>query len=446
MYEPQELVQMDLEHVLHPMHDRAHNANGPIVLVKGQGATVTDATGKEYIDGFGGLWNVNVGHGRAELARAAADQMEALAYASGYAGSSNVPAILLADRLADMAPGDLKATFYTTGGAESNETAFKIARFYWKMTGRPDKVKIISRQRSYHGLTAGATSATGQRIYWRFFDPLPSGFCHVPTCHCLHCTLHKSYPECGVACADTLEQQILAEDPETVAAFIAEPVAGSGGVIVPPAEYFPKIREICNRYDVLFIADEVITGFARTGTMFGLQQWDVVCDIMSFAKGVTSAYMPLGGVMVGERVHRVFREMPQGVSFNHGYTYSLHPTCCAVALKNLDIIEQEGLAARAESMGARLMSGLSQLERLPGVVETRGLGLMAAVELGDGAGKPLPDSQAMERINRQVLDRGLIVRARGDSIYMAPPLVISEQQVDAMVNILGDAIASTIGG
>ena len=444
MLEAQQLMQMDLEHVLHPMQDPAHYAQGPLIIAKGQGATITDVNGKEYIDGFAGLWCVNVGHGRAELAEAAAEQMRTLAYSSGYAGQSNVPAILLADRLADMAPGDLKATFFTTGGAESNETAFKIARWFWKMQGRADKVKIIARHKSYHGLTAGATSATGQRVFWRFFDPLQPGFYHVPTCDCFHCPLHKSYPQCNVACADTLEQQILAEDPETVAAFIAEPVHGSGGVIVPPPEYFPKIRKICDKYDVLFIADEVITGFGRTGTMFGLQQWDIQCDIMSFAKGVTSAYQPLGGVMVSERVHRAFREMPRGVAFSHGYTYSLHPVCCAVALKNLDIIEREGLVAHAAAMGKRLMSGLKQLAGLSGVGEVRGLGLMAAIEMAaDKAGNPLPDAlQVIEKIRVRTLENGLVVRARGNNptIALAPPLIISEQQVDRMVNILGEAI------
>ena len=211
------------------MHSHAHNQDGPIVIDKGEGVFITDSEGRRYIDAFAGLWNVNVGHGRTELAEAAAAQMKTLAYASGYAGMSNRPAIELADRLAEMAPGDMNATFFTTGGAESNETAFKMARFYWKMTGKPEKVKIISRQAGYHGLTGAATSATGMPIFWRFFEPLQAGFYHIPTHYCFHCPLHLTYPECGVACADTLEQQILVEDPSTIAAFIAEPVHGAVG-------------------------------------------------------------------------------------------------------------------------------------------------------------------------------------------------------------------------
>ncbi len=448
MYEPELLVQKDLEHVLHPMHSQAHNVAGPLVLVRGNGSTVVDAAGKEYIDALSGLWNVNVGHGRAELAEAAAEQMRTLAYASGYAGMSNVPAIELADRLADLAPGDLKATFFTTGGAESNETAFKIARFYWKMNGRPDKVKIIALQSGYHGTTGAAMIATGMRQYWQHFDPVHAGFFHIPTHYCFHCPVQKSYPECGIACASTLEQQILAEDPETVAAFIAEPVHGAGGVVTAPPEYFPKIREICDRYDVLFIADEVITGFGRTGKMFGLEHWGVQCDIMSFAKGITGGYQPLGGVMVNERVHKAFLDLPPGGSFNHAYTYSLHPVCCAVGIRNLEIIEREKLVARAAAMGDRLMAGLKRLEGLAGVGEVRGLGLMAAVELAaDRRGTRLPAQLgAGEKVRVYAQERGILLRTRGDSIMLAPPFVITEQQIDDIVSILGDAITHTIGG
>ncbi|MGI5837970.1 MAG: aspartate aminotransferase family protein, partial [Chloroflexota bacterium] len=418
------------------------NTNGPLILVKGQGSTVVDVDGKEYIDCSAGLWCVNVGHGRAELAEAAAEQIRNLGYASGYAGTSNLPAIQLAERLAALAPGDLKATFFTTGGAESSETAFKIARFYWKAKGKFNKVKIISRQKGYHGTTGAAMSATGMSQYWHNFDPLQPGFLHIPTHYCFRCALHKRYPECGVACADILEQLILAEDPDTVAAFMAEPVHGGGGVIVPPPEYFPKVREICNKYDVLFIADEVITGFGRTGKWFGVEQWNVVPDILDFAKGVTSGYQPLGGVMVNERVHKVFKELPAGASFNHAYTYSLHPVCCAVALKNLDIIEGEGLVARAGAMGERLMAGLKQLESLPGVGEVRGLGLMAGIELAaDKAGTPLP-AATEKKIIDYALDHGLLLRHRGGVIWVSPPLVIKPEEVDRIVNTLGDAIKS----
>jgi putrescine---pyruvate transaminase len=447
MYDPDQLLRMDLDHIVHPMHDSAHNLNGPLIIARGQGSTVTDVNGNEYIDAFAGLWCVSVGHGRAELAEAAAEQMRTLPYASGYAGMSNVPAIELAARLADMAPGDLKATFFTTGGAESTETAFKIARFFWKMSDKPLKTKIISRERSYHGTTGAAMSATGQSAYWRYFDPVMAGFQHIATNHCFHCTFHKTFPSCGLACAEALEQQILAEDPETVAAFIAEPVTGGGGLVPPPPGYFQKIREICDRYDVLLIADEVITGFGRTGKMFAQETYGFQSDIMAFAKGVTSAYMPLGGTMVNERIHKVFRELPAGVTFSHAYTYSLHPVCCAVALKNLEIIEREGLVENAARMGQRLRSGLKQLTSLPKVGEVRGVGLMAAVELAaDREGTPLPAEMAAgEKVRKHALAHGLLFRVRGDTIMLAPPLIIDEKQIDRIVEGVGEAIVQTVG-
>jgi putrescine---pyruvate transaminase len=443
MYDPQQLVQMDLEHVLHPMQDWTHYTKKPLILKEGRGSTVTDVEGREYIDAFAGLWCINVGLGRAELAEAAAEQMRKLAFASGYTGSSNPAAILLAKRLADLAPGDLKATYFTTGGAESSETAFKMARFYWKVNGRPDKVKIFSRHRGYHGTTGAAAVATGMRTFWQNFEPLHPGFYHIPTYQCVHRPRREGCPECAISSADMLEKQIVAEDAETVAAFIAEPIHGGGGVIVPPAEYYPRIREICDRYDVLFIADEVITAFGRTGRWFGMENWGVVPDILSFAKGVTSGYVPLGGVMVNERVHQAFREMPKGMVFSHAYTYSLHPVCCAVGLANLDIIEREGLVERAGAMGKRLIGGLKQLESSPGVGEVRGMGLMAALELAaDKVGTPLPASMAAgSKVGAYAQEHGVILRTRGDIIMLAPPLVITEEEIDRIVNVIGDGIA-----
>lgn len=224
-----QLVEMDLAHLLHPMQGRDHNTSGPTVFVRGRGALIEDAAGKEYLDAFSGLWNVNAGHGRVELAEAASEQMSTLAFTSGFAGSSNAPAIHLAARLAWMAPGDLTATFFTTGGAESVETAIKVARFYWRMVGRPEKTKIISRQQGYHGLTASALSATGIPQFWTNFGPLEPGHHHIPTHYCYRCAWRGEYPACGLACAEALEQAIVAESAGTVAAFLAEPVQGAGG-------------------------------------------------------------------------------------------------------------------------------------------------------------------------------------------------------------------------
>ncbi|MFI5342280.1 MAG: aspartate aminotransferase family protein, partial [Candidatus Methylomirabilales bacterium] len=291
------LLTEDRSHLLHPLYHPEDHVK-PHIWVKGQGIMLTDAEGHELIDGLSCLWNVNVGHGRRELAEVAAEQMATLAFSVNYSGSANVPAIRLASRLAEIAYPNLVATFFASGGAEANESAFKTARFYWKAKGRPEKVKIISRQMAYHGVTLAAMSATGIPGYTKMFEPRVPNFIHTATPYAYRFEGAKPGETVGQAAARMLEETILKEGPETVAAFIAEPVQGTGGVIVPPDDYFPLVRQICTRHDVLLIADEVITGFGRTGHWFGLKHWGVQPDIMAFAKGVTSGYLPLGGIMV----------------------------------------------------------------------------------------------------------------------------------------------------
>ncbi|MBI2879929.1 MAG: aspartate aminotransferase family protein, partial [Candidatus Rokubacteria bacterium] len=273
-----ELVKDDQAHLIHSLHHPLDHAE-PLIYVEGKGAVVKDIQGKEYIDGLAGLWNVAVGHGREELARAASEQMKTLAYFSGYVGSSNVPAIRLATRLVELAYKNLTAVFFTCGGAESNESAFKTARFYWKAKGKPEKVKIIARENAYHGVTGQAMSATGMPLYWKMFEPRVPGFVHIQAPYPYRFQGARPGEGVGQAAARELEEKILAEGPETVAAFIAEPIIGGGGVIVPPDDYFPRVREICTRHQVLFIADEVITGFCRTGQWFALTHWGVEPDI-----------------------------------------------------------------------------------------------------------------------------------------------------------------------
>jgi adenosylmethionine-8-amino-7-oxononanoate aminotransferase len=411
------LVALDQAHLLHPQHHPADHL-APVIFARGEGAILWDVQGQRYIDGLSCLWNVNVGHGRRELAEAGARQMERLAFANAYVGASNEPAITLAARLATLTPPGLNTTFFTTGGAESNETAIKTARFYWNVRGQPQKVKIVSRHDGYHGVTMGAMGATTLAVFHPRFGPLPPGFHHVPAMD-----------------ADALEDLFRQEGPETVAAFIAEPVQGAGGVYPPPAEYFPRVRELCDRYDVLFIADEVITGFGRTGTFWGLQQWDVVPDIISFAKGITSGYLPLGGVVLSDAIRDVIYAQPADVKWMHAYTYSAHPTCCAVAHANLDVIEREGLVDRAARLGARLQARLAALTALPYVRETRGLGMMGAVELHPGA---VPGSAAA--VVAEMKRRGVFTRHRNDSVLLAPPLVIAEAELEELVDVLAGTL------
>ena len=326
-----QVLRVDREHLIHPLYHPADHAQ-PVVVVGGEGTDIIDASGKRYFDALSGLWNVHVGHGRAELAQVAADQMSTLAFNNNYVGFANVPSAQLAEKLIELAYPNLNAVYFTTAGAESNESAFKTARFFWKLMGKPDKVKIISRRWGYHGVTMAAASATGLPAYHRMFAPLVPNFVQAIGPYRFRCELEETSARpctdpAGHDYAAELEQTLLDEDPETVAAIIAEPVQGAGGVIVPPEDYWPKLRRIADRHNVLLIADEVITGFGRTGTWFALDHWQVQPDIMSFAKGVTSAYLPLGGIMLSRQVQNAINEAPAELKFMHAATYSGHPVC-----------------------------------------------------------------------------------------------------------------------
>jgi adenosylmethionine-8-amino-7-oxononanoate aminotransferase len=444
-----DLLDADRRHLIHPLHHPKDHAQARM-FASGQGAMLRTADGHEYIDGLSALWNVNIGHGRKELAAVAAAQMEKLAYASAYAGFTNEPAIRLAERIVGLSYSNMAAAYFTTSGAESNESAFKFARYYWKRMGKPNKVKIISRRYGYHGVTLAAMSATSLPGYQKMFGPLVPEFLQVA----------PPYPyrwpgngDAGIGAADAVEEAILAQGADTVAAIIAEPVMGAGGVIVPPPTYFPRLREICNRYDVLLIADEVITGFGRTGRWFALGHWGVEPDLMSFAKGVTSGYLPLGGVLVSKRIHQAIEDAPMDEKFMHAATYSGHPVCCAVGLANIDIIEREGLVERAAAMGQRLQDGLQTLRSLPAVGDVRGLGMLAAVELVEDQGSRKPAIGLGGRVVAEAGKRGLIMRQRGggdgppasgDSLCLAPPLMTPEATLDRIVQIVGESIAAAM--
>ena len=447
--EPAQLIKDDQDHLIHPLHHPSDHLE-PMVYVRGRGAMVTDIQGRDYIDGLAGLWNVNVGHGREELGKAAADQMGELAYYSCYTGSSNIPAIQLADKLIELAPKNMQAVFFTSGGAESNESAFKTARFYWKAKGKPDKTKIISRFNAYHGVTLQAMSATGMAPYWKMFEPRVPGFVHIPTCYPYRQEGAKPGETAGQTAARLLEEAILREGPDTVAAFIAEPIHGGGGVIYPTDDYFPLVRQVCDRHQVLFIADEVITGFCRTGKWFAMEHWKVDPDILSFAKGVSSGYLPLGGIMVSKAIKEAMDTVKLEDRWMHAYTYSGHPTCCAVGIKNVEIMEKERLWERAAVMGKRLHEGLhAAFDDHPNLGDIRsGKGLLAAVELvEDKATKKMfdPDKKIGPRLMQEMTKRGLVTRARMENIFFSPALVITEDQLDRMISITRDAVKAVTG-
>jgi putrescine aminotransferase len=437
-------VAADREHLLHPLHHPSAYASAR-TWVAAHGAIVTDDKGRDYIDGLAGLWCVNVGHGRRELADAAHAQMTKLAYHSTYAGSTNHRAIALAERLSAIAYPSINTFFFTSGGAEATETSIKTARFFWKAEGQRDKIKVIARRRAYHGLTLAAMSATGLPAFWPMFEPRVPGFLHIDAPDPYRFVSDDQNVSIGVAAATQLEAAIQQEGADTVAAFIAEPVQGAGGVIVPPPDYFARIREICDRYNVLLIADEVITGFGRTGRWFGLEHYGIQPDIMQFAKGITSGYIPLGGIGVSDRIRDVINSVPPASRWMHAYTYSGHPTCCAVALENIAIIEREQLVGRAQQMGERLRQRLRTLESHEHVGHVRGQGLIAAVEVvADKRTKASfsPELGISQRLTDAMLDRGLCTRVAMDCICLAPPLTIEETLIDRIVEIVGEAITA----
>lgn len=420
-----ELIEHDKKYFLHPSSSiKSQQEKGPeFIFTKGEGVYLEDIEGKKVIDGLSSLWNVNVGHGRTELATVAMEQMSKLGYSTAFGTVSHEPAIQLAKKLSEISPGNLRATFFTSGGSEATDTAFKLVRHYWKVKGKPDKTKIIARKNAYHGLTIGSTSATGIEHFQRFIGSKAPDFLHVEAFS------HHA-----------LREAILAQGPETVAAFIAEPVQGAGGVHVPPPEYFIEIRKICDEFDILFIADEVITGFGRTGKMFAMEHWNVTPDMMCFAKGVTSGYFPLGGVMLAERMHQELIMYSNDALF-HGFTYSGHPVACAVALKNIDILEKEGILTNVSNMGEKLYIGLKKLvQTTNSVSDVRGLGLMAAIEFENEK----TTEKLSIKVSKEAIKRGLICRniehAGQDSLVFAPPLIISNDEVDKLLNIVYDAI------
>jgi adenosylmethionine-8-amino-7-oxononanoate aminotransferase len=443
----EEYVHSDLAHLIHPLyHPTAHQS--PKIWVGAKGSVVTDIEGKEYLDGLSALWNVNVGHGREELAEAAYSQMKQLAYYSAYTGSTNLPAIQLAEKLSQLFYPSINTFFFTSGGAESTESSFKTARFYWKAKGKPDKVKFISRMKGYHGVTMAAMSATGLPAYWPMFEPRVPGFVHIESPYPYRFVNKTPELSDGVAAANLLEEAILREGADTVAGFIAEPVQGAGGVIVPQDDYFTRIREICDQYEVLLIADEVITGFGRTGTWFGLERYGIEPDIAQFAKGITSGYIPLGGIGVSDAISEAINSVPPDKNWMHAFTYSGHPTGCAVALANIAIIESEGLVAQAASSGAHLLARFQELEEMSCVGNVRGIGMMAGVELvaNKATKEAFPASASVgARVGKEMMARGLITRVIGDSILLAPPLTTSIEQIDQMVQIIGESIAAVNG-
>lgn len=446
-----ELAVRDAAHVIHPVTPpREMERDGAKVVVEGDGWWITDDRGRRLIDGFAGLWCVSVGHGRPEIIEAVREQMETLEYFTTFHGQSHPRAIELAEKLTSMFPAEygLNRVMFSSGGSEANETNFKLVRLYWAMRGEPQRTTIVGRHHGYHGLTIATMTATGiMPMRWNFGPEAP-GFAHIAAPYCYRCELDLTYPECELACADELEALVERQGADTIAAFIAEPVIGAGGIIPPPDGYFTRIREICDRHGILLVLDEVVTGFGRTGTMFGFEQYGVRPDVLTLAKGITSGYVPLGASVISDEIYdTIVQKLPEQMPISHGFTYSGHPTCCAAAIANIDIIEGERLHENAADVGAYLLDRLREhLGGFDSVGEIRGIGLMIGIELvadketKRGFSKP---HSACARVEAEAWERGLYVRAMGtEAVGIAPPLTIDRACADSMVEILVDAFTA----
>jgi 4-aminobutyrate--pyruvate transaminase len=423
-------------------------SEGPLVITAGKGVYVYDEAGREYIEGLSGLWCTALGFGEERLVEAAARQMRRLPYYHQFGGKANDTAIALAQRLIDALPVPMARVFFNNSGSEANETAIKVVWYYNNALGRPRKKKIIARLRGYHGVTLGAASLTGLAVSHRDFD-LP-----IPQVRHADCPYPFRYAHPGESeeafadrLAESLDLQIQREDPDTVAAFIAEPVMGAGGVIVPPRTYFEKIQAVLRKHDVLLIADEVICGFGRTGRMFGTETYGLRPDIMTMAKAITSGYLPLSATAISEDIYRALvRQSGKHGVFAHGYTYTGHPAACAVALEVLDIYEERQLLDHVRRTGPRLLQALQGFAGHPLVGEVRGVGMVAAVELvpdKPGRGTFDPPASAGALLVQRAQAHGLIVRNLLDTVAVCPPLIISEGEVDELVRRFTKALDET---
>jgi 4-aminobutyrate---pyruvate transaminase len=440
------LIEQDLAHILHPVTNlHRHAKSGPLVLARGEGSRVWDTTGKSYLDGFAGLWNINVGHGRGVLADAARDQINQIAFVPTFFGLASPPVIELATKLAEMLPGTPHFQF-TSGGAESNETAIKIARYYWALKGQPQRVKVLSRTMAYHGIANASLAATGIPAYWKDFGPMAPGFIHLTAPHEYRNNPGLSTPDFVAHLVKELEDTIAREGAETIAAFIGEPVQGAGGVVPPVAGYWNAIMPVLKRHGILMISDEVITGFGRTGHMFGHQTYNFVPDIVAMAKGITSGYIPLGAVGISDEINSVLLEPDR--MFMHGFTYSGHPVACAVAIENIKLIESENLPANAAARGEQLLAGMKTLLAHANVGNVRGKGLMVLLEvIEDKTSKKSFDASASigGKLQAATRKRGLIARCNDTGIAFAPPLVVSAPEIDEILEITRAALHEVLG-
>jgi len=440
----------DIAYVMHPYTNlKKHKETGPLIIERGQGVHVYDDSGKEYIEALAGLWCTSLGFNEERLVNAATEQLRKLPYYHIFAHKSTMPVIDLAERLINMAPVPMSKVFFANSGSEANDTVVKLVWYYHNAIGKPEKKKILARIKGYHGVTVAAASMTGLPANHADFDLPIANIMHVD------CPHHWMFAEDGESEVDfatrlaaNLEKRILEEGPETVAAFIAEPIMGAGGVILPPETYFEKVQAVLKKYDVLMIADEVICGFGRTGNPWGSQTFNIQPDILSCAKALSSAYLPISAVMVNDKVADVVSDNSGKIgTFGHGYTYTGHPVSVAVALETLKIYEERKIFDHVKAIAPRLQDGLRKYAGHPLVGEVRGTGLIAAVHLAKDKEKREmfdPALAVAPYVYGRMQEHGVITRAIGtDAIAFSPPLIITEAQLDKIVDAVGKGLDET---
>jgi 4-aminobutyrate--pyruvate transaminase len=449
-FAPNSAAARDIAYYLHPYTNlKAHEENGPLIINSGKGVFVYDDQGTEYIEGMAGLWCTSLGYGEERLAKAAYDQLLQMSYTQGFTHRSNETAINLAEKLISIAPEGMSKVFFTNSGSEANDTQVKIVWYYNNTLGRPEKKKIIGRKNAYHGITLAASSLTGVEYAQKGFDVPLDRFLHVSQAHYWRDGLEgESEEDYATRLATELDDLIVAEGPETVAAFIAEPVMGAGGAIPPPKTYFAKIQAVLKKHDVLFIADEVITGFGRTGNMFACETYDLKPDLMSVAKALSSAYLPIGGVMMTDEIYQVLRDGGDKYGmWNTGYTYSGHPATAAVALETLKIYEERDTIGHVRSVMPAFQAGLQSFADHPLVGNVRGVGLVGALELcpdKENKGRFDPAAKVAPFMNARAHEHGVILRALpSDGVAFCPPLIISEDEIGMVMERAGKALDET---
>jgi len=443
------LKQDNAQYLFHPMaHPAAMRKTRPDIIARGEGCWVWDIDGHKLIDGVAGLWSSNLGHSNKAVRDAIVAQLDELPFFNTFRGTTHPRAIELSARLVHMmAPDGVGAVLFSNGGSDAVEGALKMARQYWKVKGQTERTKFISLKNGYHGVHFGGMSVNGLANIRRAYEPLMPGCFHVDSPWPYHNAYTDDPEALGRVCAGLLEREIQFQGADTVAAFIAEPIQGSGGVIVPPANYWPLVREVCDRHDVLLIADEVVTGFGRAGAMFGTRLWGVTADIWCLAKGISSGYVPLGATALSSKVANAFLADEKGLgTVAHGYTYSGHPVAAAAALATLDEIERLDVPGNAARVGAHFQQRLAAFaDKFSFVGDVRGRGLMAGIEMVSDKGKRIPvprNSDIPARVAREAYQRGAMVRISGPNMILSPPLVITREDIDHLVDILEASFAA----